>query len=147
MKKTMHDELDIIRYVFDNYHIIAVYGMSKQSGKSANNIPKYLKTKGFEIIPINPNHRKIIGLKSYPNLIDIEKPLEIVEVFRPSEEAMKITKEVILRKKIRNDVKVLWLQKGIKNETAKKLAQQHDILFIQDKCMYEMHRKLYGDKL
>ena len=110
----MNDDLGIIRHIFDNYNIIAVYGMSKQRGKPANNIPKYLKKKGFEIIPINPNHRKIIGLKSYPNLIDIDKPLEIVEVFRPSDEAIKITEEAIFRNKIRNDIKVLWLQKGIK---------------------------------
>ena len=142
----MNDDLGIIRHIFDNYNIIAVYGMSKQRGKPANNIPKYLKTIGFEIIPINPNHRKIIGLKSYPNLIDIDKPLEIVEVFRPSDETIKITEEAIFRNKIRNDIKVLWLQKGIKNDIAKKLAQQHNILFIQDKCMYEMHRKLYVEK-
>ena len=142
----MNDELSIIHHIFDNYKSIAVYGMSKQHGKPANNIPKYLKKKGFEIIPINPNHQKILGLKCYPSLLEIEKPVDIVEVFRPSNEAIKITEEVIFRKSINNDIQVIWLQKGIKNDDAKKLAQEHAILFFQDRCMYEMHNKLYGGK-
>ena len=142
----MKDDLGVIHYIFDTYNTIAVYGMSKERGKAANNIPKYLKSKGFEIIPINPNHQKIFGLKCYPSLLEIEKPVEIVEVFRPADEAMKITEEAILRKSLTNDIQVIWLQKGIRSNDAKKRAQDHDILFIQDRCMYEMHNKLYGEK-
>ena len=142
----MKDDLGIIHYIFDTYNSIAVYGMSKDREKAANNIPKYLKSKGFEIIPINPNHQEILGLKCYPSLLEIEKPVEIVEVFRPSNEAMKITEEAILRKSLTNDIQVIWLQKGITSNDAKKQAQNHDILFIQDRCMYEMYNKLYGGK-
>ena len=143
---SMKDELGIIHHIFDTYNTIAVYGMSTEREKAANNIPKYLKSKGFEILPINPNHPKILGLKCYPSLLEIEKPVEIIEVFRPSNEAVKITEEAILRKSLTNDIQVIWLQKGITNNEAKKLAQDHDILFIQDRCMYEMHNKLYGGK-
>jgi predicted CoA-binding protein len=142
----MNQDLGIINHIFDNYTTIAVYGMSIERGKAANNIPKYLKSKGFEILPINPNHQKILGLKCYPSLLEIEKPVEIVEIFRPSNEAMKITEEAILRKSLNNDIQVIWLQKGIKSNDAKKLAQDHDIIFIQDRCMYEMYNKLYGGK-
>lgn len=140
----MNEDLGIIHHIFDTFSTIAVYGMSQQRGKPANNIPKYLRSKGFEIIPINPNHKKIMGLKCYPNLLDIEKSIDIVQVFRPSREAVNITEEAILRKSIKNDIKVIWLQKGLKNNTAKRFAQQNDILFIQDKCMYEMYRKLFA---
>ena len=142
----MKDELGVINHIFDTYTTIAVYGMSIEREKAANNIPKYLKSKGFEVLPINPNHSKILGLKCHPSLLEIEKPVEIVEVFRPSNEAVKITEEAILRKSLTNDIQVIWLQKGITNNKAKKLAQDHDILFIQDRCMYEMHNKLYGGK-
>ena len=142
----MKDDLGVIHHIFDSYNTVAVYGMSKEREKAANNIPKYLKSKGFEIIPINPTHPKILGLKCYPSLLEIDKPVEIVEVFRPSNEAMKITEEAILRKSLNNDIQVIWLQKGIQNDDAKKLALDNDIFFIQDKCMYEMHNKLYGGK-
>jgi predicted CoA-binding protein len=137
------NEEAIIRYIFDTYQTIAVYGMSNHQGKPAYNVPKFLKTKGYHIIPINPNHHQILQLKCYPNLLNIDDIVEIVQVFRPSKEAVLITKEAILRKSLKNDVSVIWLQKGLKNKYAQTLAQKNDILFIQDKCMYEMYRTIF----
>ena len=133
----MKDDLGIIHHIFDTYNSIAVYGMSKEREKAANNIPKYLKSKGFEIIPINPNHQEILGLKCYPSLLEIEKPVEIVEVFRPSNEAMKITGEAILRKSLTNDIQVIWLQKGITSNDNKKNEHKTMIfsLFRIDVCL------------
>jgi predicted CoA-binding protein len=79
-------------------------------------------------------------LQTYKNLMDVPDYIEIVLVFRPSPEALDIVKEAIERKKIKNDIKVVWLQLGIINNEAKTIAEQEGIDFVQDKCIYVEHK-------
>lgn len=136
---------DKIREIFERFKNIAVVGISRNPEKPARKVPKYLLTKGYNIIPVNPNADRILGKKSYRNLLEVEEEIDIVEVFRPSEEVERIVKEVIERKRKRGDIYVIWLQEGIVNDKAKELAEKEGIIFIQDKCMYKEHMRIYGE--
>ncbi len=121
---------------------IAVVGMSSDPSKPANRVPKYLRSQGYKIIPVNPTKEQIEGLKSYKSLLDVPDEIEVVDVFRRPEQALEVVKEAIERKKTNKDIKAIWLQEGIINDEAKKIAEENGILFIQDRCMFKEHLRL-----
>lgn len=137
------DMEQLLKKVFTQYKVIAVYGMSKNPAKPSHTVPAYLYSKGYTIIPINPTTDNIMGLKSYHNLIDVKEKIDILEVFRRSEEVPEVVKEAIERKKQKGDIAVIWLQDGIYHDEAKKSAEKEGITVIQDRCMYRDHRKLF----
>jgi hypothetical protein len=134
---------DRIRDVFENYHTIAVYGMSKNPEKAAQRVPAFLLSKGYAIIPVNPSADMILNRRCYHSLKEVEERIDIIEVFRPSEEALAIVQEAIARKKEKGDVAVIWLQEGIQNEEAKILAEKNGIIFIQDHCMFKEYNRVF----
>jgi predicted CoA-binding protein len=117
--------------------------MSKNPTKPSHTVPAYLSSKGYTIIPINPTADNIMGLKSYSNLIDVQEKIDILEVFRPSEQVPDVVREAIERKKQKGDIAVIWLQDGIYHDEAKKRAEESGIKVIQDRCMYRDHRRLF----
>ena len=121
--------MEIARIIKES-KIIVVVGASRDSSKAANTIPKYLQSKGFKIIPVNPNANEILGEKVYSKLSDIDSEVDIVEIFRPSEETPKIVKEALKLKP-----KLIWLQLGIRNEDAKEIVEKTNVKFVMDKCM------------
>jgi len=129
-----------IKEVFDNNKVIAVYGMSKNSMKAANYVPAYLREQGYAIIPVNPTADEIDGLKCYHSLADVPVTIDILNVFRPSEDIPKIVEEAIARKNSKGDIKVIWLQESIESDEGKAMAEENGIEFIQDKCMMKEHR-------
>jgi len=136
-----------IEEILRKFKTIAVVGMSRDNTKPARKVPKYLMSKGYRIIPINPFMEKTLGKKAYPNLLAVppDIKIDIVEVFRPSEETPQIVKQAIERKKKVGDIKVIWLQEGIKNSESRKLAEEAGIEYIEDRCMYkEYERKILG---
>ncbi|MCS4541066.1 MAG: CoA-binding protein [Euryarchaeota archaeon] len=118
---------------------IAVVGLSKDSNKPAHYVPKYMKEKGYKIIPVNPTATEILGEKCYKNLVEVPESIDIVNVFRPSQEALPIVKDAIKKK-----VKVIWMQEGITNEEAAQEAVKNGLNVIMDKCIMKEHRKLIG---
>ena len=122
-----------------NYKSIAVVGFSANTEKTSHRVPIYLIEQGYNVIPVNPIADKIAGLKVYHDLASIPDDIEIVNVFRPSADCLNVAKEAVERKKSRGDVKVLWLQEGIVNEEARKLAEENEIEFIEDKCILKEH--------
>ena len=127
--------------VFDKMKTIAVYGMSTNIAKAEHTVPGYLLKRGYNIIPINPNAETILKQKVYRNLMEIPDKIDIVNIFRPEEEALTIVKEAIERKKAKGDIKLIWLQLGLKNAEAKQLAKENGIDYIEDKCIYIEHKK------
>jgi hypothetical protein len=119
---------------------IAVVGASRDERKPAHYVPKYLRMKGYTIIPVNPYASEILGEKSYETLTDIPLPTDIVLMFRPSEEVSSFLPEILVV-----NPQVLWMQLGIKNEEAKREAEAHNIYVVMDKCMMVEHRRLVGD--
>ena len=135
---SFENEEEAIRYVLENFRVIAVVGMSRSSYKPAHGIPKFLKEHGYRIIPVNPKTEEILGEKCYPNLLAVPEEVEVVEVFRPSNEAPKIVDQAINKK-----VKAVWLQLGIMNDEAAEKARKAGIIFIQNRCMMIEYKKLH----
>ncbi|MBK5114076.1 MAG: CoA-binding protein [Candidatus Heimdallarchaeota archaeon] len=117
---------------------IAVVGASRNPSKAAHSIPKYLKEHGYTIIPVNPLAETILDEKVYPKLIDIPVQVDIVDVFRPSEDTPAVVAEAVKLKP-----KLIWLQLGITNEEAKKIADDNGIPIVMDKCMKIEHMRLF----
>ena len=116
---------------------IAVIGMSKNPEKDANSVPAYLIERGYNVIPVNPTADEILGRKSYKRLSDIPVEIDIVDVFRPSDDIPNYVDEVIAKKP-----KVFWLQLGIRNDEASKKVAEKGIVTIQDRCILQEHKKL-----
>jgi len=116
---------------------IAVVGMSKHSIKAAHFVPKYLSEQGFDITPINPNADEILGKKSYPDISSLDYPVDIVDIFRPSEDVLPFVEDAIKKKP-----KVIWLQEGIHNIEAENLAREHGIDVVFNRCMLAEHQRL-----
>jgi len=124
------------REIFESYETIAVYGMSKNPAKAAHSVPVYMHDQGYNVIPINPSVDSILELKAYPSLDEVPDKIEILNVFRPSEQALDVVKEAVKRHKEKGDIKLIWLQQGIESEEGKKLALDNGIEFVQNRCMY-----------
>jgi predicted CoA-binding protein len=117
---------------------VAVIGMSKNSYKAAHYVPKYLSENGFDIIPINPTSQKILGKKCHGSISDVDDQIDIVDVFRPSDQILPIVQEAIRKKP-----KVIWLQEGIHNVEAEELARKAGIKVIFNRCMLAEHKRLF----
>ena len=118
---------------------IAVVGMSATEGKPANYVPKYLIEKGYNVIPVNPNYDTILGLKSYSKVSDIPNAVDIVDVFRKSDDVLPIAKDLVLKK----GIKVLCLQLGIHNQQAQKTAKENGIEVVYNRSMLREHQRLF----
>ena len=128
-----------VREILEKYKTIAVIGMSKNPDKDANAVPAYLKQSGYRVIPVNPSAEEILGEKSYRKLSDVPGPVDIVDVFRPSEDVPNYVDEVIAKKP-----KVFWLQLGIENEAAEKKVASTGIKVVFNKCLMREHKRLLG---
>lgn len=128
--------------IFDKMKNIAVYGMSANIAKAAHSVPGYMLKRGYKVIPINPNADTILKQQVYRNIMDIPDKIDILNIFRPQEEALSIVQEAVERRKAKGDIKLIWLQLGLKNEEAKQLAKENGIDYIEDKCMYIEHKKV-----
>ena len=117
---------------------IAVVGMSKNPDKAAHYVPKYLDEKGYNIIPVNPTATEILGKKCYPSLLDIPVKIDIIDVFRPSDQVQPVIDEAIKIKP-----KIIWLQEGIHNEKAEEVAKKAGIDVVFNRCMLAEHQRLF----
>ena len=116
---------------------VAVIAMSRTESKAAHFVPKYLSENGFDIIPINPNSNEILNRKCYKEITEVDGEIDIVDVFRPSEDVLPFVKEAI-----KKNPKVIWLQEGIHNEEAENLAREHGIDVVFNRCMLAEHQRL-----
>jgi predicted CoA-binding protein len=128
-----------IREILSNKKV-AVIGISKNESKSAHYVPKYLSEHGFEISPVNPTADKILGKKCYSRITEINSPIDIVDIFRPSEEVLPFVQDAIKIKP-----KVIWLQLGIHNSEAEKLARDAGIDVVFNRCMLAEHQRLVSN--
>jgi hypothetical protein len=116
---------------------VAVIGISRSESKAAHFVPKYLSENGFDIIPVNPNSNEILSKKCYKEITEVEGDIDIVDVFRPSEDVLSFVRDAI-----KKNPKVIWLQEGIHNEEAENLAREHGIDVVFNRCMLAEHRRL-----
>ncbi|ARM74620.1 CoA-binding protein [Acidianus manzaensis] len=137
----MSEEDKTIVEVLRKYKNIATIGFSKDPSKPSHAVPKFLISKGYNVIPVNPTVNEILGRKAYKSLLEVPERVDVVEVFRPSSEIPKIVDEVLERVKEKGDVKVIWLQEGIRNDEAAEKARKAGLIVIQDRCMYKEYKK------
>ena len=136
MEKDLHTDEQIQK--FYSLKNIAVVGMSKHPEKAAYYVPKYLADRGDNIIPVNPTADEILGKKSYHQISEVNEPIDIVDIFRPSDQTMSIVEEAIKKKP-----KVIWLQEGIHNQEAEELARNAGIEVVFNRCMLAEHERLF----
>lgn len=128
---------DELREIYGETKTIAVVGASNDEAKAANSIPRYLQRQGYRIVPVNPRGGEILGEQSYPSLKEVDVPVDVVDVFRPSEETPAIARDAVTI-----GAKVLWLQLGIESEEAAKIAQEGGLRVVMNLCMGATHKRL-----
>jgi uncharacterized protein len=126
---------------FYNLKNIAVVGMSKNEGKAAHYVPKYLIGLGYNVIPVNPTAGEIQGRKSYPAVSSVPEKIDIVDIFRPSEDVPAVVQDALKK----DGIKVIWMQEGIYSEEAERMAREKGIEVVYNRCMLAEHRRLFED--
>lgn len=126
-----------LRDVYERTRTIAVVGASATEGKAAHVIPAYLQSQGYRIIPVNPRRGTIFGERVYPSLGAIEETVDVVDVFRPREEAVTAAKGAIAI-----GAKVLWFQLDTEADEAVRLAEEAGLTVVTGYCMGDQHGRL-----
>jgi predicted CoA-binding protein len=129
-----------IKEILSKYKSIAMIGVSNDPTKASTIVMKYMQKYGFKVFPVNPKARgqKILGEEVYEKITDIKDTVDIVDVFRPSKEALDIAKDTVTIK-----AKVLWLQLGIRSEEAKKIVEENKIEYVENKCTKMEYQKYF----
>lgn len=121
-------------------HIIAMVGLSADESKASNTVGRYLQSKGYRIIPVNPGADEILGEKAYKSLSEIPERVDIVDIFMRSEKVVPVVEEAV---KLRP--KAIWLQLGITNDEAERIAEGSKIDFYSDECVKQEHARLFPE--
>jgi len=131
---------DKIKEILSKYKTIAIVGVSKDLTKTSTIVMKYMQKYGYKVIPVNPGAKgeKILGEEVFEKLEDIKIPIDIVDVFRPSVEALKFAEETV-----KIGAKVLWLQLGIRNNEAKDMVEAKNIEYIENRCTKMEYQKFF----
>ena len=130
-----------IAEILSKFHIIAMVGLSNNPDKPSYQVAEYLKANGYRVIPVNPAVAEVQGEKSYPSLTAIPEPVEIVDIFRRSEDIPPIVDAAI-----QVGAKVVWMQLGIENEPAANKAQQAGLKVVMNRCMKREHQAIQSQK-
>jgi predicted CoA-binding protein len=134
-----------IKEILTKYKTVAVVGLSREPDKDSYRVSAYLKEHGFRIIPVNPFADEVLGEKSYKNLLDIpveiQKTIEIVDIFRPAKDVPPIVEQAIKLSKMYGRLSVVWMQLGIINKQAAETAKKAGLIVVMDKCMMIEHRR------
>ena len=125
---------DSIKRILDEYKNIAVVGLSSNPIRPSYGVSRYMQQHGYRIIPVNPNETEVLGAKAYANLRDVPGPLELVDIFRRSEDAGAIVDEAIALR-----AKAVWLQEGVIDEAAAQRALDAGLLVVMDRCILKEH--------
>ncbi len=138
---------DDLREILTKYRTVAVVGLSRDSSKDSHRVAEYLQTQGFRVIPINPTADEILGEECYKSLLemppDVQRTIEIVDVFRPSSDTPAIVEQAVKLKERYDKPYVVWMQLGIINEQAAETARQAGITVVMNKCMMQQHSRLF----
>ncbi|MGB5230711.1 MAG: CoA-binding protein [Desulfoprunum sp.] len=116
---------------------IAIVGLSPKENRPSNMVGRYLLGAGYSLFPVNPGHTEILGLKCYPDLVSIPEHIDIVDIFRRSEDVYPIVEEAI-----KIGAGAIWMQLGIVNREAAAYARQHGLLTVMDRCVKVDHSTL-----
>ncbi len=135
----MGEQDDAKRKLLEESRVIAIVGLSPDTARASNVVATYLIAHGYRVIPVNPRYRDILGQKSYPSLSHVTEKVDIVDIFRRAENLMPAVREAV-----RLAPRAIWLQLGIVNDEARKLAEANNIPFFMNQCIKVEHSRLIG---
>lgn len=128
---------DMIRRILDSCRTIAVVGLSGNSSRPAHRVAAYMQQHGYTIIPINPNERTVLGERAYATLSNLPAKVDLVSVFRRSDEA-----GAVIDQAIQMGAQAVWLQEGVIDEAGARRAHEAGLLVVMDRCWLKEHRRL-----
>lgn len=126
-------EVDAVRRMVDAKRI-AVVGLSDDPSRPSYDVAQYLRSAGKEVLPVNPNHKTVMGLTCYPSLAAVPGPIDVVDVFRRPEFCADVAREAVAA-----GAKGIWLQSGVRSDEAREIARRAGIDFVQDRCLKVEH--------
>ncbi len=139
-----------IKEVLTKYKTVAVVGISRDPSKDSHRVARYLKDHDFRIIPVNPTTDEALGEKSYKSLLEtppeIQKKIEIVDIFRPSAEVPSIVAQAVKLKERYDMPHVIWMQLAIVDVQAAETARQAGLIVVMNRCMMQEHQRLFPNK-
>ena len=129
-----------IKEILSKYKSIAMIGVSNDPTKASTIVMKYMQKYGYKVYPVNPSAKgqKILGEEVFSKITEIKEPIDIVDVFRPSNEALEIAKDTV-----KIGAKVLWLQLGIKSDAARSIVEKKNIEYVENKCTKMEYQKIF----
>lgn len=141
---------DIAKQILARYRTVAIVGVSRDPSKDSYRVAEYLKNHGFRIVPVNPFADEVLGEKCYKSLLDlpveIQKSIEVVDIFRPSADVPPIVEQAVQLKKSHGVPYVVWMQLGIVNDEAAEKARKASLTVVMNRCMMQEHRRLFGQQ-
>ena len=127
---------EVIRKVLRKSKTIAVYGASEKPWRASSSITRFLLSVGYDVIPVNPHYEIVMGMKSYPSLLDIGVSVDLVDVFRLSSEVISVAEEAV-----KIGAKGIWFQEGVINEQAAEIAVSGGLEVVMDKCILKEYNR------
>ncbi len=129
---------DAISDILERYKSLAIVGLSSKWSRPSHGVATYMQSKGYRIIPVNPQETSVLGEKAYASLEEVSEPLEVVVIFRRPEFVAAVVEAAI-----RKGAKVIWMQEGIVHEEAAQRAREAGVQVIQDRCILKEHAKRF----
>ena len=133
------DDVATLRRILRSARTIAVVGLSAEWHRPSYFAAKYMQQHGYRVIPVNPRHPEVLGERCYPSLSDIAEPIDLVDVFRRTEDVLPIAREAIER-----GARVLWQQIGVCNLEADRAARAAGLDSVMDRCVKIEHARIFG---
>lgn len=128
-----------LRRILTDYERIAVVGLSADSSKPSHGVARYLIDQGYDVIPVNPGYDEVLGRRCYPDLFSIPTPVDIVNLFRPSEHVPPFVDAAI-----ETGAKVVWMQLEIVHDESAEKARTAGLEVVMDRCIRIEHARLFG---
>jgi predicted CoA-binding protein len=133
-------DMEEIEEILKESRTVAVVGLSAKPDRPSHKVAKYLQAHGYRIIPVNPNGGEVLGEKVYTTLSSITEKVDIVDIFRRSEEVLPVVEEAI-----RIGARAVWMQENIVNEEAAQRARDAGLKVVMDRCLKKEHKRLHSE--
>jgi uncharacterized protein len=130
--------MELTEEILKSHRTVAMVGLSAKEDRPSNEVARYLKARGYRIIPVNPAETEILGEKSYPDVLSIPEPVEVVDIFRRADDVLPVVDQAI-----KVGARVVWMQLGIVNEEAAEKARKAGLKVVMDHCMKKEHERLF----
>jgi uncharacterized protein len=125
--------------ILNSCRVVAVVGISNKADRPSNRVAAYLKDHGYRIIPVNPSEKVVLEETCYPDLSSIPEKVDVVDIFRRSEEVLPVIEEAL-----KIGAKAVWMQEGVVNEKAAAKARAGGLKVVMDKCISKEHARFFG---